>query len=454
MKGKLLLGAAALALSTVAYAQTEVVEVYQNVNSNAQIERWENDCKQGNLINKNTSNWFITAQGGANMLFGKYDDRAEVKDRIDGAGALYVGKWVTPNFGFRFGVNYLMAKGATLYDGGTFQKWNVGYPVMKKGEAQYGYINQKWMGLGPEFDVMINLTNWWCGYRPGRVYNAVLHGGAGAYFRWAYKKMGEMQTTEIVTDFGYENNPEYDFYPDSKLKYADHEAVLFATLGLQNNFRLCKHVDFFIDLQYQIAKNREATNNFDQFAEVYLGFNFNLGKTDWTCPVVPVCGDITALNDRISALQEQVRNLEARNRQLQAELDACLSRKPEVVKGDCSQLVTIYYPISEYSLSAREKKVLNSVADVMKAHPGERYQLVGWADNWTGSSDYNESLRWKRVNGVKNYLVSCGVPESQLDVNINNTNLTSSAEYDEFKAGVIEAKSAPLDRAVTIRLAD
>lgn len=445
MKKSVLLGAVALMASSSAFAQVieEVEEVYVSVNQTNQVDRWVADCTQGRLINKNKDNWFITLEGGANMLFGKGDNHADIKDRIDGNGAIYLGKWVTPIFGFRFGANYIMTKGATSAEyNNNFRKWNVSHPLVKGDDVQTGYYAQKWMGLGPEFDVMINLTNWWCGYRPGRVYNAVLHGGAGAYWRWAYSQKGNAM-----------NNNGTVYYPDSKWHPA-HNTIMFATLGLQNNFRLSKHVDFFIDLQYQLIDEKEPL---EMGADVYLGFNFNLGKTDWNCPVVPVCGDITKYEDEINRLKGDLRNLESRNRSLQAELDACLNRKPEVktnVVADCSGLVTIYYPINQYDLSSREQKVLKSVADVMLAHPNQRYQLVGWADNWTGTSDYNEGLRWRRVNGVKNYLMSCGVPESQLVVNIDNNNLVSTSDYDEFNAGVVEAKSAPLDRAVTIRLAD
>ena len=438
MKKSVLLSALTLALaSSTAFAQSEVVEVYESVNQYALVDQWVGDCTQGRLINKNKDNWFITLEGGANMLFGKGDIHADIKDRIDGNGAIYLGKWVTPIFGFRFGANYIMTKGATQY-GGEFMKWNAPHMLKKGDDVQNGWYAQKWMGLGPEFDVMINLTNWWCGYRPGRVYNAVLHGGAGAYWRWAYNKRG---------------NEVNGFYPDSHW-HAAHNTIMFATLGLQNNFRLSKHVDFFIDLQYQLIDEKDPL---EMGADVYLGFNFNLGKTEWNCPVVPVCADITPLQEQIAMLEAAVRNLEAKNRALEAELEACRNRKPEVqtvVNGDCSQLVAIYYPINQYDLSARERKVLKSVADVMLAHPQQKYQLVGWADNWTGTDSYNEGLRWRRVNGVKDYLMKCGVPEAQLVVNIDNANLVATPDYDEFNASVIEAKSAPLDRAVTIRLAD
>ena len=445
MKKSVLLSAVTLALaSTTAFAQTEVVEVYESVNQYGQIDGWVGDCTQGRLINKNKDNWFITLEGGADMLFGKGDIHAAIKDRIDGAGAIYFGKWVTPTFGFRFGANYIMTKGATsLKQGNTFRKWNVSHPLVKGDDVQTGYYAQKWMGLGPEFDVMINLTNWWCGYRPGRVYNAVLHGGAGAYWRWAYNQAGNAVGTGDTR-----------YYPDAKM-HAAHNTILFTNLGLQNNFRLSKHVDFFIDLQYELLCEHYYDDSIDHVAEVFLGFNFNLGKTTWNCPVVPICADITPLQEQIAMLENAVRNLEAKNRQLQAELDACLARKPEtIVKGDCSQLVTIYYPINQYDLSSRERKVLKSVADVMLAHPDQKYQVIGWADNYTGSADYNETLRWNRVNGVKNYLMKCGVPESQLVVNIDSNDLMATDNYNEFNASVIEVKSAPLDRAVTIRLAD
>ena len=446
MKKSVLLSAVTLAFASTAFAQTEVVEVYESVNQYGQIDQWVGDCTQGRLINKNKDNWFITLEGGADMLFGRGDIHADIKDRIDGAGALYIGKWVTPTFGFRFGANYVMTKGATSaaeYD--SFRKWNVDHPLTKGDQVQNGFYAQKWMGLGPEFDVMINLTNWWCGYRPGRVYNAVLHGGAGAYWRWEYNQDGKMMTNGSTV-----------YYDDAKWSKA-HNTILFANLGLQNNFRLSKHVDFFIDLQYTLVDERIGHGSIDHLATAYLGFNFNLGKTDWNCPVVPVCADITALQEQIAMLENAVRNLEAKNRNLEAELEACrknLNAKSYTATGDCSQLVTIYYPINQYDLSAREQKVLKSVADVMLAHPDQKYSVVGWADNYTGTSDYNEALRWRRVDGVKNYLVKCGVPESQLVVNINNSNLMASPEYDEFNAGVVEVKSAPLDRAVTIRLAE
>ena len=79
----------------------------------------------------------------------------------------------------------------------------------------------------------------------------------------------------------------------------------------------------------------------------------------------------------------------------------------------------------------------------MKEDENKKYVLTGWADNYTGTEEINARLRQQRVDGVKNYLVSCGVNPSQLETKTDNANLTDFG-----------VKAAPLDRAVTIRLAD
>ena len=400
MKKSVLLGLAALAMSAVAPGVQ------------AQEVQYVPDCTQGELINRNKDNWFLTLQGGANMLFGKGDIHAPIKDRICGQGAIYVGKWVTPTFGFRFGANYKMTKGATQ-EGEFFWKENATKPF--DGTDWYP---QKWEGLGPEFDVLINLTNWWCGYKPERVYNAVLHGGAGAYWRWKRAYKGD------------------------ELKWrAAKNTIMFATLGLQNNFRVSKHVDLFIDFQYQLLD--ESVHYAVQHGlDVNLGLTVNFGKTVWNCPVTAVCPTWKYTDAEGDALVAKLNNAENKIASLQQQLDECM-RRPTTQKVDCEGLATVYYPINQYSLGKREKTILKSVAGVMQETPNQKYILTGWADNYTGNDEINTRLRNQRVDGVKAYLVKCGVPESQLEATIDANNLTDFG-----------VKGAPLDRAVTIKLAD
>lgn len=401
MKKSLLLAFAALALGASSLSAQEVTYV--------------EDCSQGTLLNKNKDNWFITVEGGANMLFSKHDIDAKIKDRIAPNAAVYVGKWLTPTMGIRVGANWIMPKGVTTTDG-LYRKMNE--PALSNDRYP-----EKFMGLGPEFDVMLNLTNWWCGYKPNRVYNSIVYVGAGAY--WTANR-------------SYGNHPAVE----DNLKWRNaHNTIMFATMGWRNDFRLSKHVDLFLDLKYELIDFSDVNH----LAMAQIGLNFNLGKTEWNCPVTAVCptwkytdaeGD--ALVARLAAAENKVANL-------QQQLDACLNRpvKETTKVMDCEGLATVYYPINQSNLSAREKTILKSVASVMQQNPDKKYVLTGYADNYTGTDEINARLRQARVDGVMNYLVGCGVDAAQLDARVDDNNLT---DY-----GV---KAAPLDRAVTIRLAD
>ncbi|MBD5212310.1 MAG: OmpA family protein [Bacteroidales bacterium] len=396
-----------LALATVALCGAS--------KANAQEVTYVEDCSQGVLMNRNADNWFITAQGGANVLVGYHDVKVpEFKNRIGAQAGLFVGKWVSPVFGFRFGASWVMPKGATTADG-TFRKMN-------DGAFDNGYYPQKFMGIGGEFDVMINLTNWWCGYKPNRVYNAVLHGGAGA--RWNLRRA----------------------YKDGNLEWrASHDDNLYANIGLQNNFRVAKHLDIFIDLQAEGIDFDKA----ELLPSVNAGLTYHFGKNEWNCPVTAVCptwkytdaeGDALVAN--LNAAQNEIGNLKRQIKMLQDENNGNSRDKGSRVYADCERLATIYYPINQSSLSAREKNILRSVAGIMNQDTNKQYLLTGWADNYTGNDEINTRLREARVNGVKNYLVSCGVAESQLDATINNGNLEENYGAD----------AAPLDRAVTIQV--
>lgn len=402
---------ATLALAAVALCGASSVS--------AQEVTYVEDCSQGLLYNRNADNWFITAQGGANVLLGTHDSHADFKNRIGANAAIYVGKWVSPVFGFRFGANWAMPKGATTYDG-FFRKGivNPGFPNGETGSAKGPYYPEKFQGLGPEFDVLINLTNWWCGYKPNRVYNAVVHGGAGAYWTWFR---------------GYKHS-------NALLWHRAHNTILIANVGLQNNFRVSKHLDIFIDLQAELIDRPDANG----LLSVNAGLTYNFGKTDFNCPVTAVCPTWKYTDAEGDALVARLASADAKIKDLQRQLDDCLKRPtaaPQVV--NCEGLATIYYPINVYTITKREKLILKSVAALMKENPSKKYILTGWADNYTGNDQINTRLRHQRVNGVKKYLIQCGVSESQLDARIDANNLTDFG-----------IKGAALDRAVTIKEAE
>ena len=184
----------------------------------AQELQYQPDPSQGVLLNRMKDNWFITVEGGADIYIAPKGVHRAVADRFMPAASIYGGKWFSPVFGGRIGVNYLGLKGLTA-DPSAIGTMN---------EMVNGYYKTKYAEIGPVFDLMVNLTNWWCGYKPGRIYNATLYGGAGAYFTFT---------------------PHYDGQGNSEGFKAAHNDVINLRLGLINSFRISEQMQLSLDLR-------------------------------------------------------------------------------------------------------------------------------------------------------------------------------------------------------------
>ena len=380
----------------------------------AQEVQYVEDATQGYLMNSFSNNWFITAQGGVNVYFSKHDIHRDLKDRFAPNAALYVGKWFTPVWGARVGVDYLVLKGLGNNAGATGA-------IRDKDEFMPdGFTKTNQAEVGPVFDLMANLTNLFCGYKPGRIYNLSLYAGAGGYWTLTkhYKANGESE--------GYKN---------------DHDNLLTFRAGIINSFNLSKRVQLQLDLRASAIDGVNDTYNDGENrtyldVQAYLGLNFLLGKTEWSHPVVPVCPPA----ENCDALRARLAAADARIADLEQQLRDCLNRPVEVKEAAAAApLATIYYPIGVYRLTREDNNVLEAIANVMKDNSNQHYVLTGWADNYTGTDAINKRLRQNRVNGVYNKLVKCGVPASQLTATTNNGNLCDLGE-----------KYVALDRAVTI----
>lgn len=118
--------------------------------------QYQPDPSQGVLLNRMKDNWFITLEGGASFYVAKNGVHRAVADRFMPAASLYAGKWFSPVFGGRIGFSYLGLKGLS----------SESYACGAMPEMVNGYYKTKYAEIGPVADLMINLTNWWCGYKP------------------------------------------------------------------------------------------------------------------------------------------------------------------------------------------------------------------------------------------------------------------------------------------------
>ncbi len=369
------------------------------------------DPAQGYLFNQFKDNWFITAEGGANIHFSHGDSERDILDRFDPAASIYVGKWFSPVIGLRGGISWLSIKGMSDVKSAN--------GVYQDAAPINGKYKQRFHELGPAFDVMLNLTNWWCGYHPGRKYNAIIYGGAAGYWTWGPK---------------YENGKR-DGWADT------HDRVLAARVGLINSFSISKRVDLSLDIRWTPITNNhhddldEGWNRTSHNLAAFLGLTVNLGKNYWNAPVVPVCPE----PENCDALRARLAAADARIADLEAQLRDCLNRPVAEPVVERQPLAIIYYPINVYKLTRKDVNILKAVSEVMKSNPNKTYTLTGWADNYTGNDQINTRLRKNRVNGVEKQLIRFGVSQSQLTSKIDNGNLCNLGE-----------KYVALDRATTI----
>ena len=378
----------------------------------AQETVYVEDPNQGILLNKFKNNWFITAEGGASMLITDFDKSDKIADRIQPAASIYVGKWFSPIIGLRAGVNWTKQKG--LSDG-------FGIGVNPEAGVD-GYYTQKYMQIGPAFDAMLNLTNWWCGYKPNRVYNFSVYGGVGMYWTLA-------RTYENGEQTAYENQK---------------DCVLAARGGIINSFNLSKQVQLALDLRV-VASDRikdqanPAMHKIAYDAQAYLSLTYLFNERTWSAPVVPVCPE----PENCDAYRAALAAAEARVADLESQLAACLARPTEVVEvvEDKGPMATIYFPCNVSRLSTADVRVVKAIAEVMKANPDTKYVVTGWADNYTGTPAINDNLRKNRAANVEKQLLRSGVAQSQVSTETNDANLNDIGE-----------KYVALGRAATINV--
>ena len=397
--------------------------------ANAQEVTYVEDPAQGYTFNRFQDNWFIEALGGAGVMMSTWDKHLDFKDRIGWKGNLFIGKWFSPIIGVRLGGEFNQMKGAV-----DLKETKSAIMGLRRDQpGKDGTVKQQFNNIGVAGDVMINITNWWCGYHPGRIYNAIPY--VGFSHHWAVYRENE----NSKGDWSYAGVKKQD----GEKRYARNYS---GRAGLLNTFRLGEHVNLLLDLRFDLMQEHvdgHGQRTWVEYPSALLGLSYKFNKTEWTAPIVPVCptykytdaeGD--ALVARLAAADRKIADLE---KQLRDCLKNCGPTPPPVVESE-APLAIVYFPINVSKIVGVQNDVVNAVGDVM-LDENKTYTLTGWADNYTGNDKINTRLRKDRVATVKNALVKKGVADSRLNTQIDDRN-RPDADFGP--------KSAPLSRAVTI----
>ena len=327
-------------------------------------------------------NWEITLGGGAGTALSNGTNQGSFGDRINFEANFGLTKWFHPVTGMRLQLQ-----------GGRFANFD---DVLGKAKWPYLFVHA---------DFMLNFSNWAGGYREDRAYYAVPFAGFG-------------YMASNFTDKSHENNGS-----------GTHQSFAF-TLGWLNKFRISPSFDFNIELKGLIAPSRVSPVAMDGSYlfgfSATAGFTYRFNKRGWQRGVAGyTVADIQAFQDAVAASMAAAAAMEVENAQLaqqlaasQAEL-AATAEAATVVAAEEQVAADTSIILFDYSMSwltPQEKTRLELVAEKIKNGPQDMvYQIVGHADQQTGTKAGNKRVAEHRAKRVFDFLVSKGVNPKQLN---------------------------------------
>lgn len=311
------------------------------------------------------ANWFVGVAAGPQVYFGDGDKTAAFGKRISPDLEIYVGKWFTPSVGFRFLYNGLYYKGAAP-------------------DANGAYVNNKFNYFNLQIDAMVNLCNLFCGWKEDRFWNCSPYAGVG------YGRTYDAPTQNEITGH----------------------------LGIYNALRLCKALDFTIDLRSMLTNDRfdkeQGGRRFDGALSLSFGFAYKFAPRGWS-RTRTVTKTIT---EDVSDMLKELEDLKAEKEDLAQEVDSLRNRKPEEIHkvNVISSPYYVVFEIAKSTLSSEGKANLAILAEIIKSN-NLHYTVTGYADEGTGNETINQRLSRERAQAVYDCLVKeYNVPASMLKI--------------------------------------
>ena len=335
--------------------------------------RWK-----GVETNKFWHNWELSLGGGISHLDlntrGGEPGKVGANTGWNINGALT--KWFHPIVGVR--VQGELGKFKNVpFDGATY-----------KVNTPYGYLHA---------DAMLNLSNWIGGYREDRIYYAIPY-----------------------LSFGYSNT----CFSRNDL-IANNEFA--AGIGLLNKFRVTEYLDIQLDLRTWLLPGDAVASRLQagRFAPALVGsvgvaYRFN--KRGWNVPVseAEVDGYLKAIdglksdlkhaNDNINTVNDKCAELEDENAKLKKTI-APVAKAADVVNVE----TIVFFGKNEFEVSAYGQASLDKYIAAVK-NADNNISVIGYADNTTGTKEYNQKISEKRAEAVKAYLVANGIDENRVEV--------------------------------------
>lgn len=134
--------------------------------------------------------------------------------------------------------------------------------------------------------------------------------------------------------------------------------------------------------------------------------------------------------NRLKKLNDQSEQEKADLRERLKQQFAAILETRETARGLIVNINDVLFDFDKYTLKPGAREKLAKVSGILLAYPGLKVQLEGHTDS-IGSDEYNMNLSQQRANAVEQYLISQGVPESNLSaVGLGKANPVATNDTD------------------------
>lgn len=333
-------------------------------------------------------NWIIGIAGGVNLYMGEHDRQMKFNHRLAPAMDIYVGKWFTPSLGFRVAYSGGQGFGATNLTTGLIN--STGTPYYNDGTGHQPLYFQEFHMWNIHADFMLNLMNLIGGYKE-RVYNISPYFGIGFARAYALK--------------GNEN------------RFCNNR--LAGLVGLYNTFNICPALDITVDLrgvlvpqdfEGELGKRPEGGETYESegYLTASVGLAYKFKPRGWqqaknkviTNTVTNTVVDDAALNKALADNEDLKKALEEAKNDVKTEITT------QIVESLLSPELFITFERNKSDLSGEAKVSLMNLAKLLNATDKSIvYNIVGYADNKTGTVERNLELSQERAQNVYDFLV-------------------------------------------------
>lgn len=352
--------------------------------------------------NKFFDNWSVTLKGGAIMPFQGYAFWPSAR----GIFGMEIRKQLTPVFG-------LGVEGEATINTTSWQKepnyWGPKSPNM---------IDHTLAGM---FGT-VNLGNLFMGYA-GKPRFFELEAVFGAGWLHAFHRAGE---SAHVYGNDYDSwytkagaNLNFNFGEARAFTFSLKPAVVWDMNGdIMQAYRHCSNVKTIEGPHSNLSKMNANHAAVELEAGITYHFKGSNGERYMTfCPYKYSQDDIDALNGQINGLRNQLNGLQgdldaanARNAQLQRDLDAARKAKPEtkteiIDKSAKYMNVLVHFKVNKTNITADQQPNVERVAMYLKNNPTATVDIKGYASP-EGPKDNNIRLANGRAEAVKNMLIN------------------------------------------------